>query len=91
MKSRKSSKSEHDVVTRSYNVEDSVLKLILGLEVLAEQKMLPLEYKKVAYNCLKELEDMAGLREKEYLDYDIVDYKHQVHIDFQKNIEIEDK
>ena len=84
LKSLRGSEKEQKVVTRSYEVEDSVLKLIMGLEVLAEQRRLPLEYRKVAYECLSKLEDMAGLREKKYLEYDIVDYRHQVNIDFKK-------
>ena len=58
--------------------------------LVLEQHNLPMEYRKVGYNCLSKFEEMAGLREQEYLDYDIVNYQHQVNIDFAKTIK-EDK
>jgi hypothetical protein len=80
-------KRKQKKASRSYIVDEPVLKLILGLETLLEQTNLPEEYRRVGYNCLTKFEEMAGLRERKYLDYDIVDYQHQVNIDFVKTIE----
>lgn len=77
---------EKEHVTRSYLVPEPVLTLALGLEALLEQQSLPMEYRKVGYECLKKIETMAGLREKKYEDFDIMKYEHQVNIDYQKNI-----
>lgn len=62
-------------VTRTYRVPENILTLILGTEALLEQNVaLPLEYRKEGYKFLKKIKTMAGLEEKEYQDYDIVDY-----------------
>ena len=86
MKRKHIPKKEQKKASRSYYVEESVLKLILGLETLLEQQDLPMEYRKVGYNCLSKFEEMARLREQEYLDYDIVNYQHQINIDFVKTL-----
>lgn len=75
-------------VTRTYRIQENVLALILGVEVLLEQEpSLPLEYRKEGYKFLKNVKKLAGLEEKEYLDYDIVDYDYN--ITFQKNLNVE--
>ena len=74
------------VVSRTYNVEEPVLKLILGLETLIEQQGLPFEYRKIGYEYLTKMETLAGLREKKYLDYDIINYTHHINIDFAKTV-----
>lgn len=90
MKGKIIPKRKRKKVSRSYIVDEPVLKLILGLETLLEQNNLPAEYRRVGYNCLTKFEEMAGLRERQYLDYDIVDYQHQVNIGFVKTIESKD-
>lgn len=75
-------------VTRTYRIQENVLALILGVEVLLEQEpSLPLECRKEGYKFLKNVKKLAGLEEKEYLDYDIVDYDYN--ITFQKNLNVE--
>lgn len=71
--------------TRNYEIDERVLKLILGMETLLDQNGLPIEYKKIGYECLKEFEEIAGLREEEYLDYDIEEYIHKIKIVFKEN------
>ena len=74
------------VVSTTYNVEESVLKLILGLETLLEQQGLPFEYGKIGYEYLTKIETLAGLREKKYLDYDIINYTHHINRDGAKTV-----
>lgn len=78
-------KKEREHIEKSYLVPEPVLTLALGLEALLEQQSLPIEYRKVGYDCLKKIETMAGLREKKYDDYDIVKYEHQVNINYEKD------
>lgn len=80
-----------EVVSRTYKVEEPVLKLILGLETLLEQQGLPLEYSKIGYEYLTKMETLAGLREKKYLDYDIINYTHHINIDFAKTVKKKDE
>ena len=69
-------KKKNEVVTRTYRVQENVLTLILGVEAFLEQQPpLPFEYRKEGYKFLKKIKTMAGLEEKDYLDYDIVDYE----------------
>lgn len=79
------------VFSRTYNVEEPVLKLILGLETLLEQQGLPFEYRKIGYEYLTKMETLAGLREKKYLDYDIINYTHHINIDFAKTVKKKDE
>ena len=81
-------KKKNEVVIRTYRVQENVLTLILGVEAFLEQQPpLPLEYRKEGYKFLKKIKTMAGLEEKNYSDYDIVDYDYN--ITFEKNSNIE--
>ena len=81
-------KKKNEVVIRTYRVQENVLTLILGVEAFLEQQPpLPLEYRKEGYKFLKKIKTMAGLEEKDYSDYDIVDYDYN--ITFEKNANIE--
>lgn len=55
------------------------------METLLELNGLPIEYKKIGYECLKKFEEMAGIREEKYLDYDIEDYVHKIKVVFKEN------
>lgn len=84
-------KKKNEVVTRTYRVQENVLTLILGVEAFLEQQPpLPLEYRKEGYKFLKRIKTMAGLEEKDYLDYDIVDYDYNITFEKNPNIESDD-
>lgn len=81
---KKEEVKEKEVVTRTYRVQENVLTLILGVEALLEQQpTLPLEYRKEGYEFLKKIKTFAGIEEKKYLEYDIVNYDYN--ITFEKN------
>ena len=81
-------KKKNEVVTRTYRVQENVLTLILGVEAFLEQQPpLPLEYRKEGYKFLKKIKTMAGLEEKDYSDYDIVDYDYNITFEKDTNIE----
>ena len=82
-------KKKKEVVTRTYRLEENVLALILGVQILLErqQPALPLEYRKAGYEFLKKIQKMAGIEEDGYLDYDIVKYDYNV--TFEKNPYVE--
>jgi hypothetical protein len=72
-------------ITRKYEVPDDILALILSAETLMESSSnLPKEYRKATYDYIKTLKDLAGINEKEYLDWDIVSYKHIVEVEYEK-------
>lgn len=84
-------KKEKETVTRTYRVQENVLTLILGVEAFLEQQpALPFEYRKEGYKFLKNIKTMAGLEEKDYLDYDIVDYDYNITFEKNPNIESDD-
>ena len=84
-------KKKNEVVIRTYRVQENVLTLILGVEVFLEQQPpLPLEYRKEGYKFLKKIKTMAGLEEKDYSDYDIVDYDYNITFEKNPNIESDD-
>ena len=84
-------KKKNEVVTRTYRVQENVLTLILGVEAFLEQQPpLPFEYRKEGYKFLKKIKTMAGLEEKDYLYYDIVDYDYNITFKKNPNIESDD-
>lgn len=84
-------KNKSEVVQRTYRVQENVLTLILGVEAFLEQQPpLPAEYRKEGYKFLKKIKTMAGLEEKAYLDYDIVDYDYNITFEKNPNIESEE-
>ena len=84
-------KKKNEVVTRTYRVQENVLTLILGVEAFLEQQpALPFEYRKEGYKFLKKIKTMAGLEEKDYSDYDIVDYDYNITFEKNPNIESDD-
>ena len=84
-------KKKSEVVQRTYRVQENVLTLSLGVEAFLEQQpALPAEYRKEGYKFLKKIKTMAGLEEKAYLDYDIVDYDYNITFEKNPNIESEE-
>ena len=73
-----------DKVKKKYDVEESVLSLILGVEQMLKDPYLPVEYRKVGFEFVGKLSRMAGIKEKKYDDFKINDYKYTYEVEYQK-------
>ena len=72
MKLKSVPEEEATVITKTYEIPENVLRLILGIETLLEaNRDLPEEYLKECCIFLNKLKTMAGLKESKYKLYAI--------------------
>lgn len=76
-----------DKVKKKYDVDETVLSLILGVEQMLKDPYLPVEYRKVGYEFVEKLSRMAGVKERKYDDFKINDYKYTYEVEYQKEYE----
>lgn len=73
-----------DKVKRKYEIDESVLALIIGVEQMLKDPYLPVEYRKAGFEFVYKLSKMAGVKEKRFDDFKINDYKYIYEVEYQK-------